>query len=131
VKEEPLDERAIEFPRVDARRSGAPNRYGYTVAALGGADDGFRGLLKYDFQKGGCVEHDFGAGCATGEGVFVPAGPSAAEDEGFVLSFVYDERTNASRLVILDAQDFGRAPVAEVALPQRVPFGFHGNWVGD
>jgi carotenoid cleavage dioxygenase len=131
VKEEPLDERAIEFPRVDDRRSGAANRYGYTVAALGGADGGFRGLLKYDFQKGGCVEHDFGAGCASGEGVFVPAGPSAAEDEGFVLSFVYDERTNASRLVILDAQDFGRAPVAEVALPQRVPFGFHGNWVGD
>ncbi len=131
VKEEPLDERPIEFPRVDERRSGGQHRYGYTVAAVGGADEGFRGLLKYDFQKGGSVEHDFGPGCATGEGVFIPAGPRAAEDEGYVLSFVYDERSDASRLVILDAQNFARAPIAEVALPQRVPFGFHGNWVGD
>jgi carotenoid cleavage dioxygenase len=131
VKEEPLDERPIEFPRVDDRRSGGQHRYGYTVAALGGASEGFRGLLKYDLQKGGAVEHDFGPGCATGEGVFVPAGPQAAEDEGYVLSFVYDERTNGSRLAILDAQRFGEAPLAEVALPQRVPFGFHGNWVGD
>jgi len=131
VKEERLDERAIEFPRVDERRSGLPYRYGYTVAAVGGADEGFRGLLKYDFEKGGSVEHDFGPGSATGEGVFVPAGPGAGEDEGYVLSFVFDEATNGSRLVILDAHDFAKPAVAEVPLPQRVPFGFHGNWVPD
>jgi carotenoid cleavage dioxygenase len=33
--------------------------------------------------------------------------------------------------VILDAHDFTKPPVAEVPLPQRVPFGFHGNWVPD
>ena len=131
VKEERLDERPIEFPRVDDRRSGRRYRYGYTVAALGGANEGFRGLLKYDFEKGGSLEHDFGPGCATGEGVFVPADPAAGEDEGFVLSFVYDEAADASRLVILDAQDFAKPPLAEVPLPQRVPFGFHGNWVPD
>jgi carotenoid cleavage dioxygenase len=131
VKEERLDERPVEFPRVDDRRSGLSNRYGYTVAAVGGADEGFRGLLKYDFEKGGCVEHDFGPGSATGEGVFVPAGARAGEDEGFVLSFVYDAATNGSRLVILDAQDFAKPPLAEVPLPQRVPFGFHGNWIPD
>jgi carotenoid cleavage dioxygenase len=131
VKEEHLDERPIEFPRVDDRLSGQRHRYGYTVAAVGGANEGFRGLLKYDFEKGGSVEHDFGPGCATGEGVFVPAGPRAGEDEGYVLSFVYDEASNASRLVILDAHDFAKPPVAEVPLPQRVPFGFHGNWVPD
>ena len=131
VKEEPLDERPIEFPRVDDRRSGLRNRYGYTVAAVGGADEGFRGLLKYDFEKGGSVEHDFGPGSATGEGVFVAAGSRAGEDEGHVLSFVHDAATNGSSLVILDAHDFAKPPVAEVPLPQRVPFGFHGNWVPD
>jgi carotenoid cleavage dioxygenase len=129
VKEEALDERAIEFPRIDDRLGGARHRYGYTVAAVGGPDEGFRGLLKYDFEKGGSVEHDFGPGQATGEGVFVPAG--RGEDEGYVISFVYDEATNSSRLVILDARDFAKKPLAEVALPQRVPFGFHGNWIGD
>jgi carotenoid cleavage dioxygenase len=32
---------------------------------------------------------------------------------------------------VLDAQDVGRGYVARVPLPQRVPFGFHGNWVSD
>ena len=128
AKEERLDDRPIEFPRVDDRRSGARHRYGYTVASLGGVDEGgFQGLLKYDFERGTSVAHDFGPGRATGEGVFVPAGPG--EDEGFVLSFVYDEATNGSTLSILDAQNLAKPAVAEIALPQRVPFGFHGNWV--
>jgi len=129
VREQQLDERAIEFPRVDDRRGGTRHRYGYAVAAVGGADEGFRGLLKYDLEKGGSVEHDFGPGRATGEGVFVPAG--RGEDEGYVLSFVYDAETNGSVLAILDAHDFAKPPLATVALPQRVPFGFHGNWVAD
>jgi carotenoid cleavage dioxygenase len=131
AREERLDERPLEFPRVDDRRAGARHRYGFAVAALGGADDGFRGLLKYDFWTGSCVEHDFGAGHATGEGVFVPSGPRAGEDEGYVMSFVHDARTNTSRFVILDAKDFAKPPLAEVPLPQRVPFGFHGNWIPD
>ena len=59
--------------------------------------------------------------------------PSAtsAEDEGWVLSVVYDAREDRSDLVILDATDFGGDPVATVALPQRVPFGFHGIWEPD
>jgi carotenoid cleavage dioxygenase len=34
-----------------------------------------------------------------------------------------------SRVVIIDAQEFSSSPVAEVYLPQRVPYGAHGNWV--
>ena len=31
----------------------------------------------------------------------------------------------------VDAQDFTRGYVAQITLSQRVPFGFHGNWVRD
>ena len=45
--------------------------------------------------------------------------------------FVYDDATDSSVLVILDASDLSKPPVARVHLPQRVPFGFHGSWIDD
>ncbi len=61
--------------------------------------------------------------------MFVRAGDGRAEDEGWVLSVVYDAERDASDLVILDATSFAGPPVATVHLPARVPFGFHGSWV--
>jgi carotenoid cleavage dioxygenase len=63
--------------------------------------------------------------------VFVPARPDAAEDDGFVLAYVYDAERNGSDVVILHAQDFESGPVATVHLPERVPYGFHGSWLPD
>ncbi len=137
VKEEQLFDRAEEFPRVDERVVSQPHRYGYgatlSVAEEGGGDVGFDGsaLVKHDLERETTEVHDYGEGRATGEGVFVPRSSDAAEDDGWVMSFVYDAAGDRSDLVILDAQDFGAEPVATVHLPQRVPFGFHGNWVAD
>jgi carotenoid cleavage dioxygenase len=75
--------------------------------------------------------HDFGPGRSAGELVFVPAGPDAAEDDGWLLGFVHDAASDRSDLVVLHARDFGGEPVAVVHLPVRVPVGFHGNWVPD
>ena len=65
------------------------------------------------------------------EPVFVPRGPDAAEDDGWVMAYVYDASTNGGDVVVVHAQDFTAAPVATIHLPQRVPFGFHGNWMPD
>jgi carotenoid cleavage dioxygenase len=132
VIEQTLDDRPIEFPRVDDRRGGLEHRYGYAVSADSSVVDP-RCLVKYDLGAGRTKTevHDFGAGCAPGEGVFVPASASAGEDEGFVLSYVYDKTRDASDLLILDASSFSGPPVATILLPQRVPFGFHGNWIAD
>jgi carotenoid cleavage dioxygenase-like enzyme len=135
VIEERLDDRGQEFPRVDERVVSRRHRYGY--AAL--ADDTIisdvrtpgSGLVKYDFEKGTSEVHAFSANAGPAEGVFVPSSPDAAEDDGYVLAIVYDPDRDGSDLVILAAQDFAGEPVARVRLPQRVPFGFHGNWVPD
>lgn len=130
VKETPLDDRGVEFPRVDPRREGLSHRFGYAVRYQAGPDNAaFHAIVQYDLERGSDREHDFGDGRVPGEGVFVPAGPDAAEDAGWVLAFVYDAARNGSDLVVLDASALDAAPVATVALPQRVPFGFHGNWV--
>ena len=129
VIEETLDDRGQEFPRHDERILGRRHRYGYGAAFTGAAEPGVG--LKHDLDKGTTEEHDFGTGCKTGELVFVPRGDDAAEDDGWLLSLVYDGATDRSDLVVLHAQDFAGDPVAVVHLPQRVPFGFHGNWVPD
>ena len=64
----------------------------------------------------------------TAEPVFVRKPGATAEDEGWVLSYVYDPQRDLSDVVILDAQDFAGEPVATIRLPVRVPFGFHGGW---
>lgn len=90
-------------------------------------------LVRYDLTTGAAVEHRFGSGDSAGrpgEAVFVPStsGP-ADESSGWYLGYVYDPTRNGSDLVILDAADFSGDPVARIKLPQRVPYGFHGNWI--
>ena len=45
------------------------------------------------------------------------------------MTFVYDKAEDRSELVVLDARDVAAGPLARVALPQRVPYGFHATWV--
>jgi carotenoid cleavage dioxygenase len=132
VNEQPLDDRAVEFPRCDERRVGLPNRYGYAVYTERGVDRGAgTSLIKYDLRTGAATAHDFGPGRVPAEPVFVPVSTGAAEDEGWVLAYVYDGARDGSDLVILEASRFTAKPVAVVSLPQRVPFGFHGSWLPD
>lgn len=121
VRESQLDERGVEFPRIDDRLAGLPARYSVSV--------GRNGWIRHDLTNGSSVTHDLGRG-GPGEAVFVPAAGAADESSGYYLGYVYDPARDGSDLVILDASDFAGDPVATVKLPQRVPYGFHGNWIG-
>ena len=135
VREEPLDDRPAEFARVSDEVVGLANRYGYMTATRPpNKGDVFNNqLLKYDLTDGSCVSHSFGAGRQPGEGVFAPVVASGenkpAEDDGWVMTFVYDQASDSSDLAILDASNFDGPPVATIKIPRRVPFGFHGSWV--
>ncbi|MFC3775371.1 carotenoid oxygenase family protein [Mycolicibacterium holsaticum] len=125
VTERQLDDRAVEFPRIDDRLATLPARYAVSV--------GDNRLVRHDLSTGDAVEHAFGTAetpGVPGEAVFVPStsGP-ADESSGWYVGYVYDPARDGSDLVIIDATDFTGAPVARIKLPQRVPFGFHGNWI--
>jgi carotenoid cleavage dioxygenase len=128
-----LDDRPQEFPRVDERVVGRRNRYGYCASLDDGRDEAGmalgRSLIKHDLATGSSEVRPVGSGA--GEAVFVPERDTAGEDEGFVLSLVYDVEREASDLLVLHAQDFTGDPAAVVHLPVRVPYGFHGNWCAD
>lgn len=88
-------------------------------------------LYKHDLVEGGREVPAFGADRHPGEFVFVPAHRDSGEDEGWLIGFIIDERTDTTELVILDTARFEGAPVATVRLPHRVPPGFHGNWINE
>lgn len=121
VHESQIDDRGIEFPRIDDRLAGLPARYSVSV--------GGNAWVRHDLTDGSAVVHDLGTG-GPGEAVFVPAAGAVGESNGYYLGYVYDPTRDGSDLVILDASDFTGDPVATVKLPQRVPYGFHGNWIG-
>lgn len=132
LKQEPLDDRICEFPRLDERFAGLSYRYGFAAGAGSAPSSlpllGTNAVLRYDLQGGSCAVHDLGADDATGEPIFVPRCEDAGEGDGYLLSVVYRSRENRSDLLVLDAQDLAGAPLATVKLPHRVPGGFHGNW---
>jgi carotenoid cleavage dioxygenase len=133
VKEERLDDHGQEFPRVDERVVGRRHRYGYAVA-VGQSDDiiGTESMLvRHDFERGTSVERSFAPGAGLGEAVFVPRAADAAEDDGWLLVLAYSPTSGTSALHILNAADPTGEAQAIVELPQRVPAGFHGNWVPD
>jgi carotenoid cleavage dioxygenase len=124
-----LNDRGQEFPRIDERLTGRPHRYGYGAAFGEGVAHG--PALKHDLVEGTTEAHEFGPGRVSLEPVFVPRPGGGAEDDGWVMAYVYDATTDRSDVVVLDAQDFAGPPVATVHLPVRVPFGFHGSWLPD
>jgi len=132
VRSEALDDRVAEFPRVNEGKVGLQHRYGYMAGAgdsLGETTPVFTAIYKYDRQTGRQETHDFGPGNGCGEAIFVPKSPTAGEDEGYLMTFVYDAANNRSEFIVLDAQHVAGEPVARVQIPRRVPYGFHGNWV--
>jgi carotenoid cleavage dioxygenase len=132
VTEECLDDRSQEFPRIDDRLSGRPHRFGYTtMAPIQPGHISFGGLIKHDVRRGITEVNHLGTGNAAGEPIFVPSSNRAGEDDGWILSVVYDATRDGSDLVVLDGSDFTKPPLARVRLPQRVPFNFHGCWLPD
>jgi len=72
-----------------------------------------------------------GEGHHSGEPFFIPRDGAESEDDGYLMTYMYDANRGASDLVILDARDLSEPPLARVHLPARVPYGFHGAWVPD
>lgn len=124
-------DRNIDLPTIDRSRTGRAHRYGYYVVTREDGDDvEFGGVVRVDALTGRSVEWDPGLEQAGGEPLFVPRSDGLSEDDGWVLVFVFDKTRGSSDLVILDAGDVSAGPVARVHLPRRVPFGFHGWWLG-
>jgi len=132
VTETRIDDRPQEFPRHNNAVGGRKHRYGYTSSVDMSTPGQIHGPInKIDFDTGAVTSHDFGPGIGGAEPIFVADPEARAEDDGWLLTVTYDPAHDSSALQILDARDVSAPAVASIGLPQRVPFGFHGNWVAD
>jgi len=130
VSERQMDDRAVEFPRLPDALVGQRHRYGY-MAEFGSGLPAAVAFRKYDMTTGASEAHVLKHGRVGGEPVFVPAAGASSEDDGYLLSFVYDPAENRSELLIVDASNMTSEPIARIHLPTRVPAGFHGSWIAD
>ena len=130
--ESQLTDRNMDLPTHDRRHTGRQTRHGwYATTTSPDSTYGFElaGICHLDVETGTEDVWDPGQDLRSGEGFFVPGGD--AEGDGWVMTYVWDRTTDTSSFAVFDAQDVAAGPVAEVPLPVRVPFGFHGLWVGE
>ena len=92
--------------RLEVRRSGSEIDFGGRLIHIDG--DEVRPI-------------DLGPGRLSGEWVMVPRTPDAAEDDGWLLSYVYDRAADRSELTILAADDPAAGPVASIGCLSGCP----------
>ena len=124
-----LDDRQIEFPRIDDRILGRNYRYTYALDFdhTKTYEGHVTGIVKYDVQRGLASKYTTGPGLHLDEAIFVPAGPS--EEDGYLMAFMYERQTDTSSVLILDASNLAAPVVARIKLPIRVPIGLHAYWL--
>jgi carotenoid cleavage dioxygenase-like enzyme len=129
VRAELLCGQPLEFPCIHYRlRNGLTYRYAYGVGLRGQPADFYNELVKLDVQAR-AVKTWYEEDCYPGEPVFVPAPGARGDDDGVVLSVVFNGLRKTSFLLVLDGTAFYELARAELPVP--VPFGFHGHFYGE
>lgn len=128
VSERPLDDVATEFPRINDARQGVKARYAYHPRLAPRPEVMFDGFLKYDLLTGAEQVWNAPPNWYVGEAAFAPAPDPKGEDDGWLVTFGTNAVERKSAAFVFDARDLRDGPIATVALPQRIPLGFHSAW---
>lgn len=121
---------AGEFPKINDAWLGRQLRYGYYATTRGLAPHSMTdGMARYDFRsEQNLILEGVDGLTSPSEPVFVARRGATEENDGYLLSLWWNPATGLSELLVHDALEFSREPLARVKLPVRVPFAFHGNW---
>lgn len=131
IRETPLDDLDGEFPRVDPRVETHRHRHGwYAGDTTRSSTVRMNAIAHLDLQTGRRQVYALPQGDGTSEPVFVPRSADAPEGDGWLTAVVYRGAENRSDLLVFEALDLEKGPIAIAEVPRRVPFGFHGNWAG-
>ncbi|KAJ4788458.1 9-cis-epoxycarotenoid dioxygenase [Rhynchospora pubera] len=122
----PTEQINLEVGMVNKNKLGRKSRYAYLAIAEPWPK--VSGFAKVDLLTGNVQKFNYGESKFGGEPYFVSRDPnSEREDDGYILSYIHDEKESQSYLLIINAADMRLE--ATVKLPSRVPYGFHGTFV--
>ncbi len=127
--EERLSDTTMEFGMINPTRAGVANRYSFNALPCHGWF-GFEGLIKHDLKTGSEETVRLESGVFNSETVMAPRPGATAEDDGWLITFTSDLRTDESHCVIWDASDPTSGEVARIRLPERISSGTHATWAG-
>jgi all-trans-8'-apo-beta-carotenal 15,15'-oxygenase len=129
VSRELTESRCCEFPSIHKERVGRAYRYLYIGAAHGDTGNApLQAILKIDLESGLRQLWSAAPRGFIGEPIFVERPNATDEDDGWVLTLVYDAVHHRSDVVILDARDLNRGAIARLHLKHHVPYGLHGSF---
>ncbi|MEL6454676.1 MAG: carotenoid oxygenase family protein, partial [Cyanobacteria bacterium J06623_5] len=104
-------------------------RYLYMGATHGTVKNApLQALIKRDLETG---EEQFWSAAPRGYGgepLFVARPGSSAEDDGWILLWIYNAERDRTELAIFNAQNIADGPVATLKLKHHIPYGLHGSF---
>jgi beta,beta-carotene 9',10'-dioxygenase len=125
VVNERIVDGGLELPRINYGRCNERS-YRYVWGVRDGGSGWLDTIVRIDLENH--TQSVWTAdGCYPGEPVFVPAPGATREDEGVLLSVVFDSAEGSSFLLVLDAATLGE--LARAVAPHHIPYGFHGQFV--
>jgi len=113
----------MDVPSINPNFLGIKNQFVYGRASI---DFWTQTLIKKDLLDSSEDKTWSKASHYPGEMGFIPRPGAQTEDDGVVVTVVFDGLQQRSYLLLLDGTDF--TEISRVYLPIRVPFAFHGNW---
>jgi len=126
VEFETVLDQSCEFPRVAPSVLTRDYRYAWLAAHAGETGGLWDELVRLDVRTGERRSVDLGPGRYPSEPVVVQRPGAAAEEDGWVLSLVYDAAVDRSHLAVIDAA--GLEVIARAWFDHPLPPTFHGGF---
>jgi len=113
----------FDFPSINPDYTGFKHRYVYGYAQV---DYFYEYLVKKDLEDSSNDLTWYSKSQYPHEPIFIPNPDGESEDDGVVITTVFDGVTKKSFVLLLDAITF--TEINRVNLPNMIPFPVHGQW---
>jgi carotenoid cleavage dioxygenase len=129
VTSERLDDRAVEFPKVDERFYGRPYEWGFLLAGqdLWSLNTFVRRNVRTGNEESFKIESE--SPIAIFEPTFIPRSPGSPEGDGYVMMAVSYFMENRGDYLLFDTNDITDGPIARIELPFPLGWTPHGHWM--